>query len=105
MKNTPEAEKFFETFREVRKEIAAENGYNLAEAIMKTFDKWNTWQIGMPEFDGYYLCKIERQNECGTNSAYQQVCQCIMNFWVLKDMERVMGWRKLSSEDVVLNEC
>jgi len=95
MKNTPEAEKFFETFREVRKEITGGNGYNLAEAIMKTFDKWNTWQIGMPEFDGDYLCMIERDNECGTTSKYQQVIQCSMNIWILKDKEKVIKWKKL----------
>lgn len=45
MKNTQDAEQFFETFREVRKEIAGENGYHLADAIMKTFDRWNLAQI------------------------------------------------------------
>jgi len=104
MEHSKEAKDFFELFREVRDDLTNETGYYLADAIMQSFDRWNSWKKEMPEFDGDYLCKIERQNECGTNSAYQQVCQCIMNVWVLKDMERVMGWRKLSSEDGVLNE-
>jgi len=53
------------------------------------------WQTDMPEFYGDYLCKIEKQNECGTTSLYQQVCNYRMNVWTLKDRETVVGWKKL----------
>ena len=90
------AKDFFELFVKVRKEIADENGYHLAAAIMHTFDRWNKWEYnGMPEFDGDYYCYIRRNNECGTVSVYYQVCQCVMNNWVLKDKETVLGWHKL----------
>ena len=99
MKNTQEAEQFFELFREVRKKIAGENGYHLADAIMKTFDRWNTWQNGMPEFDGKYLVLIEQEQECKNVWKCQEVVDCIFNNWVLKDKQKVVGWRKLSNGD------
>ena len=58
-----------------------------------------SWEIEMPELDGDYLCMIERDNECGTTSKYQQVIQCSMNIWILKDKEKVIKWKELSSED------
>ncbi len=90
------AKKFFDLFRKTREEIADENGYHLAEAIMLSFDKWHKWEYAnMPEFDGDYYCYIRRNNECGTVSHYYQVCKCAMNNWVLKDKETVLGWHKL----------
>ena len=97
MEHSKDAKDFFELFREVRKEMADETGYYLADAMMQSFDRWNSWQIGMPKFDGDYLCVVERSNECGTISRCQQVCQCIMNVWVLKDSERVIKWKNISS--------
>jgi len=44
-----EAKQFFDLFRETRKEIADENGYHLETAIKKTFEKWSSLKIGMPE--------------------------------------------------------
>ena len=90
------AKKFFDLFRKTREEISDENGYHLAEAIMLSFDKWHKWAYAnMPEFDGDYYCYIMRKNECGTESYYYQVCQCVMNNWVLKDNENVIAWHKL----------
>ena len=97
-KPSESAKKFFRLFKKVNDEIAGENdGFpNLSAAIMSTFDRWNKWEYnGMPEFDGDYYCYIRRSNECGTVSYYNQVCQCMMNNWILKDKETVIAWRKL----------
>jgi len=94
-----ENKQFFELFKETRKEIADENGYHLETAIKKTFQKWNRWETGLTEFDGDYLCMIQRRNECGTISEYQQVIECSINTWILKDNEKVLRWKKLSSDD------
>lgn len=102
MEYSKDAEKFFELFRQVRTEIADGQGYPLAGAIMLTFDRWNKWNDGMPEFDGEYLCYIRRNNECGTVSYYNQVCQCLINNWILKDRETVLAWRKVSNSGVVV---
>jgi hypothetical protein len=102
MEHTKEAQEFFELFRNVRNEIATEDGYHLAAAIMLTFDRWNAWRYDMPDFDGEYLCYIRRNNECGTVSYYNQVCQCLINNWILKDSETVLAWRKVSNSGVVV---
>ena len=99
MENSKQSEAFFEMFTQVRKEIADENGYHLATAIMKTFDRWNAWQNGMPEFDGKYLVLIEQEQECKNVWKYQEVVDCIFNNWVLKDKQKVIGWKKLSNGD------
>jgi hypothetical protein len=88
-------EAFFELFIQVRKEIADENGYNLEAAIKKTFDKWNEWQKGMPEFDGKYLVLIEQEQECGNVWKYQRVVDCQFNNWILIHNEKAVGWKKL----------
>ena len=90
-----QSEAFFELYRQVRKEIADENGYNLEAAIKKTFEKWNDWQKGMPEFDGKYLVLIEQVQECENVLKYQEVVNCLFNNWVLKHNEKVVGWKKL----------
>ena len=97
MEHSKDAKDFFELFREVRKEITDETGYYLPNAIMQSFDRWNSWKKEMPEFDGDYLCVVERSNECGTISRCQQVIQCSMNIWILKDSERVIKWKNISS--------
>ena len=102
MEYSKEAQEFFELFRNVRNEIATENGYHLAAAIMLSFDRWNKWNTGMPEFDGEYLCYIRRNNECGTVSYYNQVCQCLINNWVLKDRETVIEWKRVPDVGVVV---
>lgn len=28
-------------------------------------EKWNFQKVGMPEFDGQYLCYISQKQECG----------------------------------------
>jgi len=99
MENSKQSEVFFQLFTQVRKEVADENGYHLATAIMKTFDRWNMWQTGMPEFDGKYLVLIEHEQECKNVWKYQEVVDCIFNNWVLKDKQKVIGWKKLSNED------
>jgi len=98
MEYSKEAQDFFQVFRNVRNEIADENGYHLAAAIMKAFDRYNEFRIGMPEFDGKYLVLIEQEQECGNVWKYQQVVECIMNNWILKDKEKVVGWKYLSTD-------
>jgi len=67
----------------------------------KAYWQGSSWNLmGMPELDGDYLCVIERVNECGT-SKHQQVVRCSMNIWILKDKEKVIKWKELSSEDGV----
>jgi len=61
----------------------------------KAYWQGTSWEIEMPELDGNYLCMIERVNECGTTSKYQQVIQYSMNIWILKDKEKVLKWKKL----------
>lgn len=95
MKYTKEAQDFFQVFRNVRNEIANENGYHLASAIMLSFDRYNQFRTGMPEFDGKYLVIIEQKQDCGNIWKYHQVVDCIMNNWVLKGKENVVGWRYL----------
>lgn len=97
MEHSKEAQDFFQVFRNVRNEIADENGYHLANAIMLTFDRYNQFRSGMPDFDGKYLVLIEQEQECGNIWKYQQVVDCIMNNWVLKDKENVIGWKYLST--------
>ncbi len=41
MEHSKDAQGFFELFITVRKEIATDNGYHLASAIMLCFDRWN----------------------------------------------------------------
>lgn len=95
-KPSESAKEFFDLFRETREEIADENVYHLSEAIMLSFDKWHKWEYAnMPESDGDYYCYIRRNNEYGAVSHYYQVCQCVMNNWVLKDKESVLGWHNL----------
>jgi len=49
MEHSKSAKEFYELFRKVREEIADENGYHLAAAIMNTFDRWNKWEYnGLP---------------------------------------------------------
>ena len=105
MGNLKQSEAFFKLFTQVRKEIADENGYHLATAIKKTFDKWNEWQKGMPEFDGTYLALIEHEQECKNVWKRQEVIDCIFNNWVLKDGQKVVGWKKLSNEDGASCDC
>jgi hypothetical protein len=90
-----QSEAFFKLYKQVILEIADENGYHLETAIKQTFDKWNEWQKGMPEFDGKYLVLIEQEQECKNVWQYQEVVDCIFNNWVLKHNQKVIGWKKL----------
>ena len=83
-----ESDKFFELFRSVRNEIANENGYDLKSAIKETFERWNKWNDGMPEFDGRYLVLIEQEQECKNTWIIQEVADCIFNNWLLKDKQK-----------------
>jgi hypothetical protein len=100
MEYTKEAQDFFQVFRNVRNEIADENGYHLAKAMMLAYDRYNQFRNGMPDFDGKYLVLIEQEQDCGNIWQYQQVVDCIMNTWILKDKEKVIGWKYLSTNTI-----
>lgn len=95
MENSLQSESFYELFRSVRNEIADEHGYHLETAIKKTFDKWNEWKKGMPDFDGKYLVLIEHIQDCGNTLKYQEVVECSFNNWILKDKQKVIGWKQI----------
>ncbi len=48
-----------------------------------------------PEFDGFYLCVIERDNECGTIGRLYRVTQYSFAKWLIGDNERVLTWATL----------
>ncbi len=103
MEYTKEAQEFFELFRIVRKEIATENGYHLASALMLSFDRWNKWNDGLPDYDGQYLVLIHQKQDCGNVWKYQKVIECFMNRWVVEDeSEDIVGWKQLSNNEVVV---
>lgn len=65
-----------------------------AEAALKHMPQWV--KFAMPEYDGDYLCLIQRNNECGTTSTYQRVRECKMNKFVQNDLrEEVIAWQCL----------
>ncbi len=58
-------------------------------------DYWHDINDGMPNYDGRYLCFVEKTEPCGNIYHFQQICVCNMNQWVTDSTERVMFWNKL----------
>ena len=60
-------------------------------------EKWNFQKVGMPEFDGQYLCYISQKQECGNVLEYQRVVQCSNNKWIIVLNEEIFAWKKLEN--------
>lgn len=54
---------------------------------------WVAVEHGLPEFDGFYLCQIRREEECGAIKYYPRVVYCDNNAWTLIGLaDTVVEW-------------
>jgi hypothetical protein len=81
------------------------NKQALAEYVVRTFDsfaeqinaqesKWIPVEQDT-EYDGDYLCVIEKQEVCGAICKYQRVVKNRKNKWVFNEGERITHWQPL----------
>lgn len=60
---------------------------------------WTLSREEMPPYDGPYLCFLERDNECGTTTKYQMVCQNRKNKFIPDDgRSKIIAWRTLPED-------
>lgn len=63
------------------------------ERVIKAPEIWLPSDRFIPEFDDYYLCHVERDEECGNLKKYQSVMMFDKGKWKTVIREKVTHWK------------